>query len=415
MDPLSAAANVIAVIEICSVVLSRCYRYAVKVKNASKEISQVINEVGSLKSILEDLKSLTQSMTEFNNTKLYTFMQTLDSPSGPLKMCELALHEVNAKLGSATVEPSLGNMMLWPWTENSIKKLLRVIQDQKSNIILAFTAEQTVTIRSVQTGLLELRLSLEQEKILTWIRSTDPSTNHNMACDKHEPLTGNWLLQSAEFRKWVKEERHFLWLHGIPGCGKTVLLSTVVEHVKSICHQKSEAIYAYYYFDFSDSRKQDYVNGLRSIIAQLAVRDTQMLMELAKLYKYHDHGKQEPDRRSIVSTLYAMLKSPYRIYIMFDALDECEDRDGLMRMIDDLNKKCPNNVSILATSRKERDIESVLARIVTDNIGIQSAVVDKDIRIHVKTCLNKDFKLQRWRNEVKQEIENKLVSGADGM
>jgi hypothetical protein len=231
----------------------------------------------------------------------------------------------------------------------------------------------------------------------------------------HEPLTGNWLLQSDDFAKWKWKSKQLLWLHGIPGCGKTILTSTVVEHVKTICKEGSQCQYIFYYFDFNDSRKQEVAGLLRSVLAQLASRDPVTLKEIEKLYIQNDRGKQQPDKKSLLSILLSVLRSSLRTYLIIDALDECSQRDEMLEVLFDVNKQCSEDVSILVTSRKEHDIELVLDGLASSSIGIQQAVVDADIRIHVKTCLVKDAKLKRWPPEVKEEMEVALVRGARGM
>src|SRR6266536_4322083 len=71
--------------------------------------------------------------------------------------------------------------------------------------------------------------------MLRWLITTDPSHNHNRACDLHESHTGRWLIDSPEYKDWICGPNRFLWLHGIPGAGKTVLLSFVVENIKRGC------------------------------------------------------------------------------------------------------------------------------------------------------------------------------------
>lgn len=63
-DPLSTAASIIAVIQISGKVLSVCYRYVALLENAPQDIQCVINEVGSLKVILEELKALAVSVSD---------------------------------------------------------------------------------------------------------------------------------------------------------------------------------------------------------------------------------------------------------------------------------------------------------------------------------------------------------------
>jgi hypothetical protein len=49
----------------------------------------------------------------------------------------------------------------------------------------------------------------------------------------------------------------FLWLYGIPGCGKTILSSTIIEDVLYHYHDPTMAV-IYFYFDFNDVEKQQY-------------------------------------------------------------------------------------------------------------------------------------------------------------
>ena len=261
----------------------------------------------------------------------------------------------------------------------------------------------------------EFKLSHEQNKIIRWLQYTDPSTNHNAACERREPLTGNWLLQSDDFAKWEREPKQLLWLHGIPGCGKTILSSTVVEHIKATCKKDSQCQYIFYYFDFSDSKKQGVAGLLRSVLVQLVSRDQKTLKEVEKLYNQNDYGKQQPDKKSLLSILLSVLRSPLRTYLIIDALDECSQPGEMLRLLSDIYRQCSEEVNVLVTSRKERDIELVLDGLASSSIGIQQTVVDADIRIHLKTCLVEDAKLRRWPPAVKEEMEDALVRGAHGM
>ena len=64
MDPLSTAASIVSVIQLSGTVLSACYRYAALLENAPQDVQWVINEVGSLKVILEELKALALSVSD---------------------------------------------------------------------------------------------------------------------------------------------------------------------------------------------------------------------------------------------------------------------------------------------------------------------------------------------------------------
>ena len=78
-----------------------------------------------------------------------------------------------------------------------------------------------------------------------------------------------------------------------------------------------------------------------------------------------------------------------------------------------------DNLHLLVTSRKERDIETSLESYVgeEDAICLQRDVVDQDIQRYVQQRLRDDKGLAKWNKDasVRQEIEEALMHGACGM
>jgi len=74
-----------------------------------------------------------------------------------------------------------------------------------------------------------------------------------------------------------------------------------------------------------------------------------------------------------------------------------------------------DNLHLLVTSRKERDIEDCLESRVSCQINIQQGVVNADIHIHICERLQNDTKLKKWPIKVQEEIETVLMEGAHGM
>jgi hypothetical protein len=107
------------------------------------------------------------------------------------------------------------------------------------------------------------------------------------------------------------------------------------------------------------------------------------------------------------------------VYVVLDALDECTQRQELMDMLETVAGWQLNNLHLLMTSRKERDIESSLESYVQekDTICLQEDVVDSDIRRYVRQRLSDDKTLTKWSKDatVRQEIEVALMHGARGM
>lgn len=149
-------------------------------------------------------------------------------------------------------------------------------------------------------------LSEKHKEIINWLkRSIDLSSNHNSR-KKHEPTLGDWLLESELFAtsKTVKNES--LCLYGIPGA---ILCSTIIDHVKSLYTRNSDCQYAYFYFDFSDAKKQTVRGMLSSVIAQLSVPE--LPKEVDQLFQMCCRGEQQPDEKCLVTTLISVLGSSH--------------------------------------------------------------------------------------------------------
>jgi ankyrin repeat domain-containing protein 50 len=67
---------------------------------------------------------------------------------------------------------------------------------------------------AIQKDLVGLRDDQDRDKIIGWLSITDPSLNHNAACKKHQPTTGEWLIRRGEFEKWKNMLNSHLWLCG---------------------------------------------------------------------------------------------------------------------------------------------------------------------------------------------------------
>ncbi|KAJ6041410.1 uncharacterized protein N7446_010700 [Penicillium canescens] len=70
-----------------------------------------------------------------------------------------------------------------------------------------------------------------------------------------------WILEKPVFKAWHSRSRRHLWLHGLAECGKTVLSSTVLDHVA----KETNGLIISFFFDFSNSAKQTLDSMLRSL------------------------------------------------------------------------------------------------------------------------------------------------------
>uniref|UniRef100_A0A8H7NI08 NACHT domain-containing protein n=1 Tax=Bionectria ochroleuca TaxID=29856 RepID=A0A8H7NI08_BIOOC len=197
-------------------------------------------------------------------------------------------------------------------------------------------------------------------KIRNWLAPPDPSTNLNQARSMHYRGTGQWFLNSNAYSGWKKEKNSFLWLNGIPGCGKTVLSSTIVTDLDPA---NSNPRVLYFFFNFNDVEKRSLENAIRSLIFQLYAKHIIVRSEVDAVYSSFGDGTRQPDAPALDQLLRRIMQKSEEIYLILDALDESERHSGsyspkslsLLGWIKSLHNES-TNIHILVTSRPEQDI-----------------------------------------------------------
>jgi hypothetical protein len=143
--------------------------------------------------------------------------------------------------------------------------------------------------------------------------------------------------------------------------------STAIEHIQNYCRKEATVAMAYWYFTFTDKNKQSTFNFLKSVIIQLYSRrvDTPLLLQTA--YTECANGTLQPSPEMLSNLLKAVIDGFDDVFLILDALNEVPRTDDeRANLLDEIHKICAfreDSIHILATSRKEIDIEEALQEI----------------------------------------------------
>ncbi|CAN9382993.1 unnamed protein product [Alternaria alternata] len=257
------------------------------------------------------------------------------------------------------------------------------------------------------------------DKIRSWLSAPDASTNHHKAQKQRQADTGLWLLESTQFKGWKDGAGSRLWLYGIPGCGKTVLSSTIIKHLLQHCQRDLRHVTAYFYFDFKDMQKQDPELMLCSLLHQLLQRLAMIPADFDAWFSSSGNGRRQPSLHELLVVVPQVMRGFTHVYIVLDALDECTRRPELLDILETMAGWQLDVLHVLMTSRKERDIETSLETYVreSDSTCLQRNIVDKDILRYVQQRLRDDRSLAKWNKDagIVSEIETALMHGARGI
>jgi NACHT domain len=252
----------------------------------------------------------------------------------------------------------------------------------------------------------------QRQDIYEWLETTDPSPLHHQAKELYEPGTGEWVLRSSDWTNWIGRKARCLWIHGIPGAGKTVLASYLIEQVKSHCvESKSPQVTHAYYYCYHGHNQDEAAPFLRWIICRLCRQSGTVPVEVHRLYK---RGGQ-PSLEELLDAFESVAKQFATIYIVVDALDESSSRIRLLRALNDfVNDRRFWMIQLLATSRRHIDIENVMSGSSVP-ISMSNPLVENDIRLQARSTLRSHPKFKRWPVHLLSEVEDAVAIGAKGM
>ena len=219
--------------------------------------------------------------------------------------------------------------------------------------------------------------------------------------------------------------------HDFPGERKLILLisSAIIEDIKHMRESRSpdSALLAYYYFDFKDAAKCDVRGLLTSLLLQLADDSDRCCDLLSQLHKKCRYGSDQPGDAALAQCLKNMVDLPGQVptYIVIDALDECPNKIGtpsarekVLDFVEDLIDSIHSNLFICITSRPEQDIIAILNPLTPPSLRVslhEEVGQRKDIDSYVRSFVQRDRAMRRWRAEDKELVISVLSERANGM
>jgi ankyrin repeat domain-containing protein 50 len=122
-----------------------------------------------------------------------------------------------------------------------------------------------------------------------------------------------------------------------------------------------------------------------------------------------------PQTVDLVPILEKLVQIPERVYIVIDALDECQQKDEMLDLFEAILGWKENLLHLFVASRPNREISDVFGTENCEKILVQEHRVDQDIRNYVRKRLTSDRTFKKRPKEFREEIEAAVVSKADGM
>ena len=425
-------------------------------KDAPENVKTFIVELGTLRTVLSETNANILLNPDFeaafrNRPSLILSQLGSNAPSTTdanrmLEICRKELSSMLTKLGKRAQGSRLGwerfkEAFLTKDTRESVENLYR--QCQALNNMLSVDAivlgasmykevkegrkeqqewrqaDEQISL-AIRAGIDESNQRQERQQrkhkrqaILEWLTPIDYATSQSDYIGRRQAKTGQWLLDSAEFHAWVEADKQILFCPGILGAGKTILTSIVVDELTTRFHDDKSVGIAYLYCDVKRKDDQKAHKLLASLLKQLSQQRSPLPGCVKSLYDEYKDQRKQLSLYEILRVLQSVAVKYSRVFIIVDALDECETSDGcrhrLLSGLFDLSAKCKANLFI--TSRRIASIEKEFE----GEMKLEIRASEEDVQRYLEGHM---FRLPGFvvrSLELQEEITARIVKAVNGM
>ncbi|KAF7922343.1 uncharacterized protein EAE97_011085 [Botrytis byssoidea] len=233
--------------------------------------------------------------------------------------------------------------------------------------------------------------------ILNWLTPINHASQQHDYITQRQVDTGQWLLDSPVFIEWVNSDKQKLFCP---------------ELMNRFRNDKDVGI-AYLYCNFRRQHDQKIDDLLLSLPKQLSGYQPLMPGAVKDMFDLHSRRQTRPSTEEVSSTLKSIINSYSKVFIVVDALDECQMADGCrMKFLSEvfhLHETC--QLSLFATSRYIPDIEKRF----DSSMRLEIRASDKDVERYLDGRISQLPGYVRQSTDLQNEIKIGIIKAVDGM
>lgn len=255
----------------------------------------------------------------------------------------------------------------------------------------------------------------EVRMIVDWLTTANYGQQHDKHSETHKEGTSQWILETDEFRNWLNNGKQRLLCQGMPGAGKTIITSVVVDHLTKKVKRDSGIGMAYIYCTFKQPKSEQTTRGLlSSVLKQLASDREPFPATTRSLYEQHKAKQTHASEEELIADLKAVIELYSSVFIIIDALDECDlnTMRGFIFELFMLQEHCKMN--IFATSRFIPEITEWFTEVGSSFLEIRALASDMATYLDIE-MKESSTGLIKSNQDLQEDIKREICEAADGM
>ena len=292
-DAFGIGAGIIGVISLTTQITQVVVQFGLDWKSAPADIKSFMVELGTLKTVLSETNTnilLNPDFAEAFQNRPSILLSQLGPNAPPttdtklmLDICKRNMEDLLKELKKRDKGHRVGwervkGALLAKNTRESVENLNRQCQVLNGLVSIDTAVLGATTYKEVKAKRRDQQEAWKEQQewhqagtnkeLLTWLTKTDYGSQQSDFLSRRQEGTGQWFLDSDEFQRWCKGNRQTLLCTGMPGAGKTIMVSIVVDYLFTKYENDNDIGIAYLYCNFRRKDEQKPVNLLASLLKQ---------------------------------------------------------------------------------------------------------------------------------------------------
>lgn len=269
-------------------------------------------------------------------------------------------------------------------------------------------------VKADRQALAENAIINAEIKVFSDLSTIDNAGYHETLQDLKFPHTANWILHFPEYTNWLNSTTgRGLCIYGIPGSGKSVLSSSVIDDLRT----RSQDRVMYHYCNYADPTTLNPAQIYRTLIKQCFMLGLLSQANKDRIMQACATQHSRISEEILITVLLEATTSQDSCFLILDGLDECEK--STQKIMLGFVKRLMTGSKVLKTlltCREEAAILESMDHMAKIHVCEESNALD--IKEYVSAAVWRHIssgELLISNRQLKEEVISTLAAKANGM
>lgn len=200
-------------------------------------------------------------------------------------------------------------------------------------------------------------------------------------------------------------------IEGIPGGGKTIIASLVIDHLSTTFSSDKSTIVLYLYCFYKDRSQQNLTSVTAVLLKQLIQTLNFVPDQIKDLYESCMRDRSRPKQGDLSKMLRVELRRLGKVFVVVDAVDEYSDSEAAQKLLLDELLSLRGITNLMITSRPVSPFTNAF----DDAMHITVTAHNADVRRYLISQMSSLSRCVRNKPDLQGRIVQTITGAVEGM